>query len=75
MRVREAATRGNQAPPQTLVVGVQVTINPVAFTDGEVRATLVQMSQAIIAHKLSQPRPLERVLPGRTHMLAPLLAD
>ncbi|XP_010317241.1 uncharacterized protein [Solanum lycopersicum] len=39
-RVGETTDGGNQAPPQALVVGVQVFVNPTALTDGEVRATL-----------------------------------
>ncbi|TMW84532.1 hypothetical protein EJD97_024973, partial [Solanum chilense] len=48
-RVGEADTGGNQAPPQAPAAGVQVPVNPAALTDGEVRATLVHMAQAIIA--------------------------
>ncbi|TMW92618.1 hypothetical protein EJD97_012786, partial [Solanum chilense] len=46
-RVGEVAAWGNQAPPQAPTVGVQVPFNPATLTDGEVRATLVQMAQAI----------------------------
>ena len=46
-RVGEAATGGNQAPSQAPNAGVQVPINPAALTDGEVRAALVKMAQAI----------------------------
>ena len=46
-RVREVAAGGNQAPHQAPACGVQVPINPAALTDGEVRAALVQMAQAI----------------------------
>ena len=48
-RVGEAASRGNQDPPQAPVAGVQVPVNLDALTDGEVRSTLVQMAQAITA--------------------------
>ena len=48
-RVGEAAAGGNQAHPQAPAAGVQVSVNPAALTDGEVRATLVQMAQAITA--------------------------
>ncbi|TMW99229.1 hypothetical protein EJD97_002866, partial [Solanum chilense] len=46
-RVGEAAAGGNQAPPQAPAAGVQVPINLAALMDREVRATLVQMMQAI----------------------------
>ena len=42
-RVGEAGARGNQAPPQALSAAEQVDVNPVTLTDGQVRATLVQM--------------------------------
>ncbi|TMW97559.1 hypothetical protein EJD97_005305, partial [Solanum chilense] len=45
--VGEAGVRGNQAPPQAPATGVQVPVNLVALTDEEVRATLVQIDQAI----------------------------
>ncbi|TMX01786.1 hypothetical protein EJD97_023616 [Solanum chilense] len=48
-RVGEAAAGGNQDHPQALAPGVQVSVNPAALTDGEVRAALVQMAQAISA--------------------------
>ena len=48
-RVVEATAWGNQAPPQAPATGVQVPFNPTALTDGEVRAALVQMAQAITA--------------------------
>ena len=71
-RVGEAGVGGNQAPPQAQTFGVQVLGDPAALTDGQVREELVQMAQAItLRHRLSQPRPLERVLQRRTHMLAP----
>ena len=38
---------GNQDPPQASATGVQVSVNPVALTDGEVREALVQVAQAI----------------------------
>ncbi|XP_015072521.1 uncharacterized protein LOC107016621 [Solanum pennellii] len=47
-RVEEAAAGGNQAP-QAPAAGEQVPVNPAALTDGEVRAALVQMAQAITA--------------------------
>ncbi|XP_015064581.1 uncharacterized protein LOC107009752 [Solanum pennellii] len=45
----EADTGGNQASPQAPASGVQVHVNLAALTDGEVRAALVQMDQAISA--------------------------
>ena len=50
-RFGEVATRGNQAPPQSHVAGVQVLVNFVALTDGEVRKALLQMKQAITAQE------------------------
>ena len=41
---------GNQASPQAPASGVIVHVNPAALSDGEVRALLVQISQAITAH-------------------------
>ncbi|TMW87376.1 hypothetical protein EJD97_020035, partial [Solanum chilense] len=46
-RVKEAAAGGNQAPPQAPVAGVQVPVNPTAWTSGDLREALVQMAQAI----------------------------
>ena len=75
-RVGEAAARGNQAPPQATVAGVQVPVNPAALTNGLVRDALVQMAQTITTQPQSiTAQTLERVLPRRTQMLAPWLAD
>ena len=38
---------GNIAPPQAPAARVQVPVNLALLTDGEVRAALVQMAQAI----------------------------
>ncbi|TMX04605.1 hypothetical protein EJD97_006812, partial [Solanum chilense] len=46
-RVEEAAAGGNQAPPQAPATRVQVSVNPIALTDEEVRESLVQIAQAI----------------------------
>ena len=75
-RVEDVAAGGNLTPPQTPAAGVQVPVNLVVLTDGEVREPLVHVAQAITtqAHA-TLPRPLERVLPGITHMLIPWLAD
>ncbi|TMW97051.1 hypothetical protein EJD97_006309 [Solanum chilense] len=48
-RVREAAAGENQDPLQAPAAGVQVPVNQAALTDGEVRAAMVQMAQAITA--------------------------
>ena len=48
-RVGEAASGRIQARPQDPAVRVQVTVNPAALTDGDVRATLFPMAQAITA--------------------------
>ena len=45
--VGEEVVGGNQAPPQSPAAGVQVSFNPAPFRDGEVRAAMVQMAQAI----------------------------
>ena len=75
-RVGEADSRENQTPPQAPAAGVKVPVNPAALTDGEVIAALVLMNQAITSQAQTTPhRPLKRVLPRRTHMLAPWLAD
>ncbi|TMX04747.1 hypothetical protein EJD97_004916 [Solanum chilense] len=47
--VGEAVAGRNQAPPQSSAAGVQVSFNPAALTDGEVREAMVQMAQAITA--------------------------
>ncbi|XP_069149260.1 uncharacterized protein [Solanum lycopersicum] len=43
-RVEKAAAGGNQAPPQAQPVGIQMSVNPVGLTDGEVREALLQMA-------------------------------
>ncbi|TMW95400.1 hypothetical protein EJD97_008945 [Solanum chilense] len=48
-RVGEAASGRNQARPQAPAARVQVTINPTALTDGDVREALFPMAQAITA--------------------------
>ena len=44
----EEVVRGNKDPPQAPAAEIEMPINQVGLTDGEVRKTLVQMSQAII---------------------------
>ena len=46
-RVGEAVFGGNQTLPQAPTTTVQVPIKPTALTNGEVRAALVQIAQAI----------------------------
>ena len=46
---KEASTGRNKAPPNSPSIRVQVTINPAALADGEVRVTLIQMAQDISA--------------------------
>ena len=76
IRVGEAIVGRNQDPSRAPAARVQVLINPTALTDGEVREALVQMDQpSLLKHRLSQPKPLERVLPERIHMLETWLAD
>lgn len=43
----EAAVWGNQDPPQALTAEIEMHINPVLLTDGEVRKSLVQMAKHI----------------------------
>ena len=43
----EVATGGNQVPPQALTAEIEMHINPVLLTDGEVRKSLVQMAKHI----------------------------
>ena len=43
-----AAAGSNQNPPQALVEGVPMRVNPVRLTNVEVRASLAMMAQAII---------------------------
>ena len=47
LRTGVAAAKGNQNPPQALVEGVAISVDPVGFIDAEVRASLDQMAQAI----------------------------
>ena len=42
-----AAAGVNQVPPQAPGAGIEMPVDPTGFTDGEVRTTLVNMSQAI----------------------------
>ncbi|TMX02836.1 hypothetical protein EJD97_019585, partial [Solanum chilense] len=51
MRFGEAAARGSQAPPHAPATKVQVSVNPVALTDGEVRAIVVQIDQVITSQE------------------------
>ena len=45
-RVEKVAVGENQAPPQAPAIGVQEPVNPAVLIDGEVRAAVVQISQA-----------------------------
>ena len=45
--VQEETSGGNRAPPQVPAAEVQVPFNQVVLTDGEVRETLVHISQSI----------------------------
>ena len=52
--------------------GVQVPFNTAALTDGEVGEEPVHIAnQSLLKHMLTEPKPLERVLPRITHMLVP----
>ncbi|TMX00266.1 hypothetical protein EJD97_001111, partial [Solanum chilense] len=48
-RVGKATARGNKDTPQAPAAGVKVLVSPAVLTDGEARASLVQLAQAIIA--------------------------
>ena len=48
-RVGEAASWGNEAPPEAPTAGVEVLVNPTTLTDGELRVALFQMAKAITA--------------------------
>ena len=43
----EATVGGNQVPPQAPTAEMEMLVNLVRLTDGEVRIALVQMAQAI----------------------------
>ena len=70
----KATAGGNQIPPQVPAAEMEMPVSPVGLTDGKVRTTLVQISQAITLQAQAMTAQAEQQgVPKKNLLPAPCL--